>query len=104
MSFLKRMEDIINKGMATSREVLGKATEKTKELGDKGSLKIKIKQLENQAERNCAKLGSKVYEILVKMNKNTVSKSTPDIKPIIEEITQIEKKLDENEALLKKLK
>ena len=103
MSFLKRMEGIINKGMASSKEVLGKAKGKTKELGEKGALKIKIMQLEKQAEKNCAKLGTKVYEILVKMDKNTVSKSTPDIKSIIQEISQIEKKIDENEALLKKI-
>ena len=103
MSFLKRMESIINKGMSTSKEVLGKATEKTKELGEKGSLKFRIGQLERQAEKNFAKLGSKVYEILVDMNKNTVSKSTPDVKSIIQEISEIEKKLEENEKLLKKL-
>ncbi|KKK51315.1 hypothetical protein LCGC14_3116190 [marine sediment metagenome] len=103
MSFLKRMEGIINKGMTTSKVALEKAKGKTKELSEKGTLKIKIMQLEKQAGKNCAQLGSKVYEILIKMNKNTVSKSTPEIKPIIQEISQIEKKIDENEALLKKL-
>ena len=103
MSFLKRMEEIIDKGVSTSKEVLGKAKVKTKELGEKGTLKVKIMQLEKQAEKNFAKLGTKVYEILVIMEKNTVSKSTPDIKAIIQDITQIEKKIDENEALIKKI-
>ncbi|MCK5094678.1 MAG: hypothetical protein KAR18_08135 [Spirochaetes bacterium] len=103
MSFLKRMEGIINKGMTTSKEVLEKAKDKTKELGEKGALKFKIMQLEKQAEKQFAQLGSKVYEILGKTDRSTVSRGTPEIKTYIKEITDLETKLDENEVLLKKL-
>lgn len=103
MSFLKRMEGIISKGKATSKEVLEKAKDKTKELGEKGALKFKIMQLEKQTEKKFAQLGSKVYELLVKTDRNTVSEGTPEIKTCIKEIADLEKKLEENELLLKKL-
>jgi len=103
MGFWERMEEIINKGITTTRDVLDKARDKTKELGEKGSLKFQMMQLESQAEKRFAQLGSKVFELLVKEGKNTVSKSTEEIKSIIDEIKQLEEKIDGIEEKMKKL-
>ena len=103
MKFRERMEKMFKEGVETSKEVLEKAKEKTKEAGEKGALKFKIMKLERQAERDFAKLGTKVYEILVEKGKNTVSKGTPEIKDLLHEIDKLEKEIDKNEEAIKKL-
>jgi hypothetical protein len=103
MKFGERMEKIFKEGIETSKEMLEKAKEKTKEAGEKGALKFKIKKLERQAERDFAKLGTKVYEILVEKGQNTVSKGTSEIKELIQEIDKLEKEIDKNEEAIKKL-
>ncbi len=103
MSFRERMEKFLQKSVETSKEVLGKAKEKTREAGEKGALKIKIKKLENQAEKKLTMLGSKVYELLVEKGQSTISKGTADIKPLLSEIGDLEKDIEENEKQLKKL-
>lgn len=103
MSFRKRIEEIIRVGLDTSKEVLDKAKEKTKEASERSILKIKIGRLENHAERKFGMLGSKVYETLVEEGKSTVSKSTANIKEIIEDIKGIEKEIEELEKQFEKL-
>jgi hypothetical protein len=103
MGIRERMEKIINKGIASSKEAIEKAKDKTKELGEKGVLKLKIMKLENQAEEQFAKLGAKVYEFLVEQGQHSVTKDTYRIKTLLREITDIEKEIDKNEELMKKL-
>ncbi len=103
MSFWDRMKEIVDKGIETSKDVLGKAAEKAKELGDKGVLRFEIMQLEKQGERKLVQLGTFVFDLLVKQEKTSVSKSTQGVKEIIEELIQVEKKIDEKEEALKKV-
>jgi len=49
MKFSERMQDIINKGVATSKDLLSKAGAKAKELGSMGVLRIEILQLQAHA-------------------------------------------------------
>jgi len=100
MGFWDRMEEVINKGFATTKEILEKAKEKTKEVGEKGALKFQIMQLEHQTEKRLAQLGSKVYEILIKKGQKTVSKENPDIKPIIAQIQELEERINSTEKKL----
>ncbi len=101
MSFWKSMEEIVNQGLSVSREVWGKAKEKAMDLGDKGILKYEIMQLEKEASNKFFELGTKVYEILVKENKNTVSKSTAGVKELILEIKKLEETVNRKENELK---
>ncbi len=103
MSFWDRMKEIVDKGIETAKDGLGKAAEKAKELGDKGVLRFEIMQLEKQGERKLIQLGTMVFDLLVKQEKSSVSKSTQGIKEIIEELVQVEKKIDEKEDALKKI-
>jgi hypothetical protein len=103
MSFWERMKEMVDKGIETSKDVLGKAAEKAKELGDKGVLRFEIMQLEKQGERKLIQLGTLVFDLLVKQDKSSVSKSTQGAKEIIEELVQVEKKIDEKEEALKKI-
>jgi len=103
MNFKERMEKLIEKGITTSKEVFEVAKEKTKEIKEKTVLKTEIRRLEREAHKKLAQLGSSVYEILVLKGQSTVSKGTADIKPVLEEIKIIEKKIEETEKELKKI-
>jgi len=103
MGFWERMKEAVDKGIETSRDVLGKAADKAKELGEKGVLKFEIMQLENQAQKKFAQLGAAVFEQLVKQGAESVSGETEGIKALIEELVKIEKKTDEKEEALKKI-
>ena len=102
MSFKERMEKIINQGLAVSKEVLDKAKTKSKDLADKGVLKYEIMQLEKNEGKKFMELGGKVYELLVRDNKNTVSKSTAEIKELLLELKDLEDRIEEKEVELKK--
>jgi hypothetical protein len=102
MSFWDRMKEMVDKGIDTSRDVLGKAADKAKELGEKGVMKIEIIQLEREGEKKIMQLGTAVFDLLVKQEKASVSKGTQGIKELIEEITAIEQKMDQKEEALKK--
>ena len=102
MTFKERMDKLIGKSKITSKEVIEKAKEKTRELKEKTSLKMEIRHQERLAERKLAKLGSSVYDIFITKGQATISKGTADIKPLLQEIEEIEKKIDAAEADLKK--
>ena len=57
MSFWERMEEVVNQGLESSRDILSKAREKARDLGEKGLLHYEIMQLERQAEKKFSKLG-----------------------------------------------
>ena len=103
MGFWDRMKEVLDKSIETSRDVLIKAKEKAQELGEKGVLKYEIMQLEKNAEKKLALLGAKTFELLVKEDKNTISKSTEGLKEILDDIKDIEEKIDGKEEALKKL-
>ena len=104
MTFKERMDKLIEKGKLTSKEVLGKAKKRTKELKEKTSLKMEVRHQEREAEKKLAKLGSTVYDTLVTKGQATISKGTADIKEILQEVEEIEKKIDKAEQDLKKFK
>jgi len=103
MTFAEKMKDMIDKGVAASRDLAKKAGEKAKELGAKGVLKLEIVQLESHAEKLVAKLGAEVYASMVDRNVQTVSRDTAAINSILKEIeglrTSIEKKEKEYAAI-----
>jgi hypothetical protein len=103
MSFWDRVKEIVDKGIETSKDVLGKAAEKAKDLSEKGVLKFEIMQLERQAERKLTQLGAMVVDLLVKQEKGSVSKSTAGVKEILEELVELEHKIDDKEEALKKV-
>lgn len=100
MAFWDKMKRAVKEGLETSKEVLEKAKDKTKELGEKGAMKFEIMQLEKQAEKRFCKMGTHVYEVLVKEGQQTISKGTPEIKKLLEEIEDIEKNIDRKEKEL----
>ena len=101
MGIRERLEKVIDDGLDASKDFLKKAKDKAQDLGEKGSHKLEIMKLEHQAEKKFALLGANVFETLVEKKQDTVSKSTPVMKALIQDLIEIEKKIDEYEALLK---
>ena len=102
MAFWDKMKKAVKEGLMTSKEVLEKAKDKTVELGEKGATKFEIMQLEKQAEKRFSQIGTHVYEVLVKEGQQTISKGTPEIKKLLQEIEEIEKNIDNKEEELKR--
>jgi len=101
MSFWERMEGIVNQSLESSREILGKAKEKARDLGEKGVLRYEIMQIEKQAEKKFSQLGVRVYEKLVKNDQSTVSKEA--LKELLDEIEELKERLEEKEKALKEV-
>ena len=103
MSFLKRIEDVLEQGFEVSRKMLERAREGARDLGEKGALKLEIMQLERQSTRLLAQLGAEVYYTFTKRNQVTVSKNTKGMKYLVTDIERIEKSISEKKLILDKL-
>jgi len=103
MDFLHRMQGLFDKGLENSRELFSKAKDRAQDASETGVTKFEIMQLERQAEKKIAKLGSEVYRVLVDEDQNTVSKKTPDVRDLLDEITELRDKINERESKLNSL-
>ena len=101
MGFWERMEEVINQGLESSREILGKAKEKAKDLGEKGLLRYEISQLERQAEKKFSQLGATVYEKLVLKDQATVSRDA--VKELLDDIQELKNRLEKLESDLREV-
>ncbi len=103
MSFLDKLQDTIDQGLKNSKELFGKAKDKAKDLGEIGVIRFEMKQLESQAEKLIAKLGSKVYEVIVVDEQKTVSASTPGVKEILNAVAGVRAEIEAKEEQLKNI-
>ena len=101
MGFWDRSKVILSKGVLSTKEILEKAGEKGKELGEKGAAKFAISQLERQAENRFAQIGRHVYEALSKEGQGTISRGTTEISKLLDEVVKIEREIDGYENELK---
>ena len=103
MGFLDKLQDTIDQGLKSSKDLFGKARDKAKDLGEIGVLRFEIRQLESQAEKLVAKLGSKTYEVLVVNGQQTVSANTTGVKEILNAISEVRKEIEAKEQQVKDL-
>ena len=101
MSFLDKLQETIDQGLKNSKDLFGKAKDKAKDLGEQGVIRFEMKQLESQAEKLIAKLGSKVYEVLVVDGQKTVSGATPEVKEILNAVAGVKTEIEAKEEQLK---
>lgn len=99
MGFWERSKNLLSQGVMSTKEILEKAKDRSKELGEKGVAKFEIAQLENQAEKRFAQIGRHVYQVLVKEGQKTISDGTTEIKKLLEEVDEIERTIDEKEQV-----
>ena len=101
MGFWDRIEDVLNQGVESSKEMLGKAKEKAQDLGEKGVLKYEIMQLDKQAEHKLGQLGSRVFEKLVEKQQNAVTKE--GVQELLQDIQDLRQRIEEKEEAYKRV-
>jgi hypothetical protein len=101
MAFSDTMKEILDQGVAASKEFAAKAGAKTRDLGEKGVLLIDIKRLEFQVGRLVNNLGREAYMALVEQNQDSVDKNAPAVASILAELAQVREEMERKEAELK---
>ena len=104
MTFSERMKELLDQGVAASKEFAAKAGAKAQDLGERGVLMLEIKQLEGQAQKLLGRLGNEVYRAFVERNQSAVERETPEIKAILTEIASIRETIEKKDADLKSRK
>lgn len=100
MDFWERMRTALDKGLAKSKDLMGKARDTAQDLGERGVLRYEIMQLEDQAEKLTGKLGAATYEALVVREEPHVAKDSEGIRELIGEIDSVQTRIAEKEAAL----
>jgi predicted Fe-Mo cluster-binding NifX family protein len=120
MTFGERMKDILEQGVEVSREIMSKAGEKAQDwgekgfqaskdlvnkagakaqnLGERGVLMLEVKQLEGQAQKLIARLGSEAYNAFAERGAKTISVDTPAVKTLLAELASIRDSIEKREA------
>lgn len=101
MSFGDKMKDYFEKSMKTSRELMSKAGAKVQDLGEKGVLKLEIAQLQGQAQKLLANLGTEVYTAFTERGSDILSAQDTEIASLVNQITEIKKQIEKRENELK---
>jgi hypothetical protein len=118
MTFSERMKSLLDQSFQVSKELaakagvkaqdlgeksielMNKAGAKAQDLGERGVLMLEIKQLEGQAQKLIARLGSEVYKIFVEQGEQSVAPDTPAVKAILDEIASARESIETREAEL----
>jgi hypothetical protein len=87
MAFAKKMQHIIKRGVAEA-----------KDLRAKGVLKMEIMQLRAHTGKLVSKLGDEVYTALADGNQATVSRDSPSIRDMLNEIKALRAENDRKEV------
>lgn len=95
----EKAQDWSAKGLEAAGEFAVKAGAKVQELGEKGVLTLEIKQLESQARKLIGRLGAETYSRLVQGQ--TVDSGEGEIGLILGEITSVKETIEQKEAELK---
>jgi hypothetical protein len=102
MTFGDKMRELVEQSVSVSKEFVSKAGAKAQDLGEKGVLKLEVMQLEGQAQKLIAKLGTEVYASFVDQASEIVSREDPVIKGLLADILAIRDSIELREAELKK--
>jgi len=104
MAFSDRMKEILNQGFNVSKEFAVKAGAKAQDLGERSILMLEIKQLENQAQKILARLGTEAYLAFIEHDQPVIDRETVEFRTILNELTNIKDAIEKKEAELKNRK
>ena len=89
------------KGLEVSKDLASKAGAKLQELGEKGALMLEIKQLEGKTKKMISLLGAQAYSLYEEEKPFGVEE--PLIENILSQITSLKELLENKEAELKNI-
>jgi hypothetical protein len=103
VAFSDKMLDMLNKGMAVSRDIVSKAASQAQVWGEMGVLKVEVIQLRSQAEKLTAQLGAEAYAAFAERKEQSLSAQSPAVRDLIGRIADIGRIIDDKEAAFKRL-
>ena len=86
MTFGDKMRELVEQSVNISKDFVSKAGAKAQDLGEKGVLKFEILQLEGQAQKLIARLGTEAYTSFTDKAEETISREDPVLKGLLAEI------------------
>jgi hypothetical protein len=100
MTFSERMKEVLDQGVAASKEFAIKAGAKAQELGERGVLMLEIKQLEGQAQKLIGRLGTEAYQAFVEQELTALPADSVSVQAILSELTLVRSSIERKEAEL----
>ena len=101
MSFSERMKELLDQGVAASKDIAVKAGAKAQDLGERGVMMLEIRQLEGQAQKLIGRLGAEAYQAFSERGEETLSRESSTIKAILADIATARQSIETKEAELK---
>ena len=101
MTFGERMRELVDQGVAASKEFAVKAGAKAQDLGERGVLMLEIRQLESQAQKLIGRLGAEAYQAFAERGEETLSRESTPVKTILAGIASAKESIESKEAELK---
>ena len=101
MTFSERMKEILEQGIAVSKDLAVKAGAKAQDLGERGILMLEIKQLEGQAQKLLTRLGTEAYKSFTEYDSPVVDRENVEIRTILEQISIVKDAIEKKEFDLK---
>jgi len=104
MTFIERMRELLDQGVAASKEFAIKAGAKAQDLGERGVMMVEIRQLESQAQKLIGRLGAETYQTFTERGEQTLSAESAPVKAILLEIATTRESIEKKEAELQSRK
>ena len=104
MTFIERMKELFDQGLAVSKDFAFKAGAKAQNLGDRGVLMLEIRQLEGQAQKLIVRLGTEAYQAFTERGEESISRENNTVKSILAEIATTREAIEKKDAELKQRK
>ncbi|HET7838545.1 MAG TPA: hypothetical protein VFL04_02210 [Rectinemataceae bacterium] len=103
MKYSERIQELMNKGIAASKEALAKAGGQAQTWGEMGLLRIEIVQKRSQAEKLVAQLGAEAYACFGERGEPSLWAEAPKVHALVARIQELEKSVDGLEERYRKL-
>jgi len=104
MAFIERMKELLDQGVAVSKEIAVKAGAKAQDLGERGVMMLEIRQLESQAQKLIGRLGTEAYQAFTERGELTLSAESDAVKSVLSEIAAARQSIEQKETELKSRK
>jgi hypothetical protein len=101
MTFGERMKELMEQGLAASKEFAVKAGAKAQDIGERGILMLEIKQLEGQAQKLLTRMGNEAYIAFTERDQDTIAREQIEFKTALKEIALIKEAIEKKENELK---
>jgi len=101
MTFGERMKELMDQGLAASKEFAVKAGAKAQDLGERGILMLEIKQLESQAQKLLSRMGDDAYIAFTEKDQTSIDREQVEFKTTLREIALIKDAIEKKETELR---